>query len=120
MLQRTLKHDWVHRFLGSMTAPWVNVNLGVPPERRPSKAFNVEWTAEPVHTDGKDNKVNTTSDFCGLLPNIRDIVGTQSVSFDRDGLSRVEVRFDRDVAIEYVEISQKEDNGNTVAWGSIN
>ena len=99
-----------------MTAPWLNVILGVPPENRPSKTFNVGWTAEPLRTDRKDNKVNTTSDFRGLLPNIRDIVGTQSVSLDRDSLSRVEIRFDRDIAIEYVWISQKEDNGSTVAW----
>lgn len=31
MLHRTLRQDWVHRFRGSMTAPWANVILGVAP-----------------------------------------------------------------------------------------
>lgn len=60
-----------------------------------------------------------TSDFRGRLPGIRDIFCAQSVSFDRDSISRVKIRLEGGVVIEYVGIPQEENYGSTVAWTSI-
>lgn len=67
------------------------------------------------HTNGEDNEVDTAGDLRGSLPTIRNITGIQGVPLDQDGLSRVEIRFDGGVIVKYVGISQKEDDGSTVA-----
>lgn len=69
-------------------------------------------------TDGEDDEINTTGDFGGFFPSVRDIIGIQGVPLDQDGLSRIKIGLDGGVIVKYLGISQKEDYGSTVACTS--
>ena len=68
------------------------------------------------HTNGKYDKVDAASDFRGFFPSASDITGVQSVSFDQDGLPRVEIRFYVGVIIKHAGVPEKEDDGSAVTW----